>query len=500
MLDGMLGSRVRDGITVPSLDDPFVAAGASVIGGPPGRHAVIGRSWWTPLRMMLAVLSLTLFVGWSYKSPCQATGANWGTPVQTQYTHLCYSDIRALYDAEGLSSGKIPYRDAVNSPDDAGPARYVEYPVGIGAFMQGAAFLTHELPQDLNNGIWFFQVNALLLSLVGLAGGLAFYGLTRRRPWDALMFAAAPTIALHAFTNWDLVAVALGVAGVYAWARDRPAVAGVLLGLGTATKLFPGLVLVALAIVAFAARDRAAWRATAVAWGAAAASYVAVNAYPALAWREGWSYFFKFSKERGAESNSLWFHAMMHFQHGGFWGFLGDTARNVSTLNEVVAVLLIVGLAGVAAFARWAPTRPRLAQIAFLVTFVFLLTGKVWSPQYTLWLLPWVILSRPRWRLFLAWQVSEILVWAGVLGYLHNDSVPGHGVPLTAYTAIILVRDGILVAYAVLIVRDILRPERDVVRRDHLGLDPLAGPFEPADDAELDDGYGRAHDPVAAPA
>ncbi|MDQ1702953.1 MAG: hypothetical protein QOF57_2205 [Frankiaceae bacterium] len=483
MLDGMLGSRVRDGITLPSLDDGLAAAGAGVLGGPPGRHAAIGRSWWTPLRIMLAVLMVTLFAGWSYKAPCQAPSADWGGQVQTQYTHLCYSDIRALYEGEGLSSGKVPYRDVV-SVDADGTKHYVEYPVGIGLFMQAASVLTHALPADLANGVSFFQINAGLLSIVAIIGALAFYGLTRRRPWDAVMFAAAPTLALHAFTNWDVIAVAFGIVGVYAWARERPLLAGVLLGLGTATKMFPGLVLVAIAIVALGARDRAAWRATGIAWAAAVGTYVAVNIIPAAMWPSGWWYFFKFSQQRGAESNSLWFHAQAHFPTGSFWGFLGDTARNVDTLNKVVAALLIVGLAAIAGLAVYAPTRPRLAQIAFLVMFVFLITGKVWSPQYTLWLLPWVVLSRPRWGLFLVWQLSEIAVWAGVLGYLHDLSNPGHGVPLTAYTAIILVRDALLVAYAVLIVRDILRPEGDVVRQDHFGLDPLAGPFDSVADQD----------------
>ncbi len=494
MLDGMQGSRVRDAITLPSLDGALPAAGAGLLGGPPGRHAAIGRGWWTPLRVMLAVLLLTLFVGWGYKSPCQAASADWGGTVETQYTHLCYSDVRSLYEGEGLAQGKVPFRDIVSTDDD-GTNRYVEYPVGIGAFMQVTSAITHALPDDSSNGVAFFQINAGLLSVAAIFGALAFYALTRRRPWDAVMFAAAPTLALHAFTNWDVLAVAFGIAGIYAWARKRPALAGMLLGLGTASKLFPALILVAIAIVALAGRNRVAWRATGVTWAAAAGTYLAVNLIPAVLWPSGWSYFFKFSQERGAESNSLWFHAEAHFPTGSFWGFLGDTARDVDSLNTVVAALLILGLAAVALLAVRAPTRPRLAQIAFLVLLVFLLTGKVWSPQYTLWLLPWVILSRPRWGLFLVWQLSEVAVWAGVLGYFHDGSNPGHGVPLVAYTAIILVRDALLVAYAVLIVRDILRPEQDVVRRDHFGLDPLAGPF----DAELDAGGAVAVDPVAVP-
>ena len=51
---------------------------------------------------------------------------------------------------------------------------------------------------------------------------------------------------MHAFTNWDLLAVALTTLGMWAWARRRPVLAGVLLGLGVAAKLYPLLLLGAL--------------------------------------------------------------------------------------------------------------------------------------------------------------------------------------------------------------------------------------------------------------
>ena len=55
-----------------------------------------------------------------------------------------------------------------------------------------------------------------------------------------------------------------------------------------------------------------------------------------------------------------------------------------------------------------APRRPRLAQLCFLVVALFLLTSKVWSQQFVLWLIPLAVLARPRWGAFLAWQVAEI--------------------------------------------------------------------------------------------
>ena len=57
-------------------------------------------------------------------------------------------------------------------------------------------------------------------------------------------------------------------------------------------------------------------------------------------------------------------------------------------LNAVVAALTALVCAGVAALGFRAPRPPRLASLAFLLVAGFLLVNKVWSPQYSLWLVP----------------------------------------------------------------------------------------------------------------
>ena len=89
-----------------------------------------------------------------------------------------------------------------------------------------------------------------------------------------------------------------------------------------------------------------------------------------------------------------------------------------------MAVLLALALLGIAAIALRAPEKPRLAQLAFLTVAAFLLTTKVWSPQYSLWLVPLLALARPRWRLALIWQFTEIAVWIGTLLWLLSGTDP----------------------------------------------------------------------------
>ena len=165
------------------------------------------------------------------KSPCQ-DGA-WQDNIQ--YTRFCYTDVLALYYAEGLNEGKVPYRD-----------HPVEYPVVTGYFMGAIGLPVHavgvERP-DINQGQWFYNLNVLVLGAIAVATVAAIIALRRRRPWDAAMFALSPALLLTATVNWDLLAIGFAAFGVLAWARRHPILAGVLLGLGGAAKMWPLFIL-----------------------------------------------------------------------------------------------------------------------------------------------------------------------------------------------------------------------------------------------------------------
>src|SRR5918912_4510850 len=114
--------------------DGFVRGLSEAIGGPLGEHAVRpdarrGR-FWTASRIVLALTCLTLALHWVQKSPCQ--DGDWRKNIQ--YTRFCYTDVLALYYAEGLSDGKVPYRDQA-----------VEYPVLTGYLMGALGLPVHAL-------------------------------------------------------------------------------------------------------------------------------------------------------------------------------------------------------------------------------------------------------------------------------------------------------------------------------------------------------------------
>ena len=56
--------------------------------------------------------------------------------------------------------------------------------------------------------------------------------------------------------------------------------------------------------------------------------------------------------------------------------------------------------------------------MCFLLLAAFLMTNKVWSPQYVIWLVPLAVLARPRLWPYVLWQLAEIGYFFGIWGYL----------------------------------------------------------------------------------
>src|SRR6185503_9589855 len=137
-------------------------------------------------------------------------------------------------------------------------------------------------------------------------------------------------------------------------------------------------------------------------------------------------------------------------------------ADSPTLVNLLSLVLFLLACAMIGWLGLSAQRRPRFAQLAFLVVAAFLLTNKVWSPQYSLWLLPLAVLARPSWRVLLAWQVTECLVWVPRLLWFLGTGAKG--VDYEWFFGAVLLRDLAVLALAALVVRDVLRPELDIVR------------------------------------
>jgi uncharacterized membrane protein len=495
--------RSADDRDCPSRTDFLGAALSNVIGGPVGRHAIIGRaSVLTPLRVMFLIALVFLALGWATKSPClQTIGsgpgdqrvANWQN--QRAYYELCYSDTVPLYGAELLSQGRFPYKSSWIEKDGAGrpltrydgqPAvRYMEYPVLTGMYQYGSMALAKTyttfsklvpLPV-IAEVVVFFDVAALGLALAWLATLWATAGLAGRRVWDAALVGASPLVIFQIFTNFDALATALALGGLLAWARRRPVLAGVLIGVGVAAKLYPVLLLGPLLMLGIRTGQRREVARTAA---ATAVTWLLVNLPVLVLFPRGWSEFFRLNARRGEDMDSL-YNVVKSFT--GWPGFDSDLGfwQPPEILNAVVLALFVLCCVAIGYITLTAPRRPRVAQLAFLVVAVFLLTNKVWSPQFSLWLVPLAVLALPHRRILLAWMTIDALVWVPRMYYLY--SVPDRGLPQQWFTATVLLRDIAVLALCALVVRQIYRPEEDLVRWGGRVDDPAGGVFDRAADA-----------------
>ncbi len=438
----------------PTREDEVARSGSELVGGPVGRRVLFAASWWTPVRT-IALVALGMFaLGMIQKMPCY-NGA-WFFGASSQYTHACYSDIPHLYQGRGFADGLVPYFDRL-----PGDMEYLEYPVLTGVFMEMASWVTPGSGSIQHQEKIYWMVNAGILMACTAVIAVCVARTHRRRPWDGLLVALAPAFALTATINWDLLAVALTAAAMLMWSRSRPVAFGVLLGLATAAKLYPVLILGPLLILCWRAGR---WRAFGTALLGTVGAWLVVNLPVMLLANDGWSKFYTFSQERGVDFGSFWLILSQRM----------DSPLSTDTVNTLATALMLLACLGVGALGLTAPRRPRFAQLAFLVVAAFILTNKVYSPQYVLWLIPLAALARPRWRDFLIWQACEVAYFLGIWLYLaYTTSGDAHkGLPTEGYQLAIVVHLlGTLYLCAV-VVRDILLPERDVVR--------LAGDDDPS--------------------
>ena len=465
----------RGGRVIPSWTDPLAASASRLIGGPLGAHALVGRSrFWTPLRAVLLLAVAVLALGWLGKAPCLqqyvtddgTTALDWRN--NRQYVAMCYSDTVPLYTIEGLDRGAVPYRDPWVQ-DEGGPdeqLRYMEYPVLTGYFQYAVSRLAAGwlalaplvgLPVALPVVV-HFDLSAVFLAGAWLVAVWAVCRLRPGRPFDAALVACSPLVLVHAFTNFDALAVGLSTAGLLAFARGRAALSGVLIGLGAAAKIYPLLLLLPLLLVGLRRRDRGPAPRTAL---AALLTWAVVNVPVALAYPTGWTEFFRLNQARPADPDSLWYIVSAFTGWAGPDGELA-AGQAPTVLNAAVVILFAAACAGVAVLARRAPRPPRVASLAFLVVAAFLLVNKVWSPQYSLWLVPLAVLALPRSRLLLAWMTLDALVWVPRMFYYVGPAA--RGLPPEWFLATALARDVVVVALMAVVVRTVLVPGSDPVR------------------------------------
>lgn len=253
-----------------------------------------------------------------------------------------------------------------------------EYPVLTGVFIDAMARLGGSQPGYYAATSVFLAAFAVVIAVL----------LWRMAPADAAgrlwrYFAFAPSLLIFAAYNWDLLALLFVVAALYVMERKRFGAAAFFLALGFSAKFYPVIYLAPLGLL------QSSWKERGKTLAIFAATAIAVNLPFILANVDGWSYFFTLSSVRNSNPDSIW--TIVRFFFRGL---------NVPTINAISFSLFAGGYGwalwrfrnreglGRDAALRFAPA----LWLCFLGTLIFLLTNKVFSPQYILWLLPFFVL------------------------------------------------------------------------------------------------------------
>ena len=303
-----------------------------------------------------------------------------GPPEQQAYNlyafdRFSYSDIASLFYRDDLRAHPRPYFDYP-----------LEYPVGMGLVIY---LLNGADPTRSMAG--YFLLTSCCMAICGLAIAWLAPCFPRGRVW---LLALSPALAFYVNLNWDMWGVLLMMVALLLFERERDAVAGAALAAAVWTKFFPILLLPLLLVE----RARAGnWRAVGRLAGVFTLVSVAINAPLLILRPRAWLYFFETNRTRGREVN-LW-----NFFDG--WGF------STEQINAGSAVLLAVGLVmlmlvqwrGISG--AWLP-----ACCAILAWFFFV--NKVYSPQYSLWIVVLLAAIGAAPALAVAWSAVDLLYFA----------------------------------------------------------------------------------------
>jgi hypothetical protein len=330
--------------------------------------------------VVVVAMVIDLAAAFSTKAPCLIGPAGAGTPS------YCYSDVQSLFVLRHLSDHVFPYVHGNYVTSSTGSVFLtpgeVEYPVLTGVFMWIAALPVHSSDA-------YFVVSALLLAPFGVASAWLLAKMCGAR---ALLFAAAPAVALYGFINWDFISIALVVGGVYLWWRDRPYFSAAAFAVGGCVKLWPAFLLVPLVADLMAAGD---WRKGARAGLLGGGIGLGVNVPFAIANCRGWYAPFAYQGALGLGSP----------QGMSLWNWYAG--RLTPELAETLASLCMLGGLGVLTAVGWVRCRREGAfpfvQVCAAAPLLYILTAKDNSAQYVLWVLPFLAMLRLRPALWVLW-------------------------------------------------------------------------------------------------
>jgi hypothetical protein len=310
-------------------------------------------------------------------------------------------DLSIYYqDSLQLLLGQLPYRDFV-----------LEYPP--------LALLPFALPRLVTFGqridfigyVWLFLIESAIFSTLIALAIAQIRGLRAAGPALALYALLVAVTAPLLPWRYDLFPALLTALALLCVVRQRPGWAGIWLGLGVAAKLYPAVLLLVFGAYYLAGKNRPALLRLALgSAGALAATllpFVLIAPGPLRS-------FLRYHELRGLQLESLpagvivLAHvlgitpARLEFNYGALHVASPLAGAVLSWLPVAFVVLFgVVLVSGMARFreeqaADGRVSRESLVAYSVAALLAFIITNKVFSPQYVIWLLPFAPLLRLR--------------------------------------------------------------------------------------------------------
>jgi uncharacterized membrane protein len=360
--------------------------------------------------------------------------------------------------ADAVFDGRVPYRDF-----------FMEYPPGaLAVFLPPAAFGSSHYNAAFKCLMALCGIATLLL----VAFVLVRFGVSTARLWTAvLLFALSPIalgpISLNTYDAWPAL---LTVAALVLLPARQDVAAFALLGAAFAAKVYPVVLIPPAAVFVWRTHGRAAvLRALA---GAAGVAALLILPFLVVA-PHGLAESFRAQAARSLQVESLggsllavgdrlglYSATVVHRTgHAISYDLVGSLPEALALLSSVAQILAVISVLWLYLRGRDGPRRLALAFAAAVAG--FLAFTRFFSPQYLVWLVPFVLLLESA-----AWVLTAVALILAQVWFFHYGDVFALG----GYVWLVLVRDLLVVAlFAVALVR-LRRPaaeDEDSVLLEH---------------------------------
>ncbi len=367
-----------------------------------------------------------------------------------------YSATGLYFDyASNILKGLVPYRDFT-----------LEYPPFALFFFILPRLAGHTWPIFSV----YYQAEVVIFDLIGL---WILYKIAYRwgkAPWTLLSVYTLGILAIGPIIGqqYDIFPAVMTLAAIYYFWTDRHTAAWALLALGTLTKIYP--IALAPIFLIYYIRDHQYQRLWQGIASFAAVCLAIILPFLIISPSCLWS-FYSYHAQRGIQLESTYSslllladklgftHVRIEFGFGS-WNVAGNAANVLAKMSApVLAVLLLLTYGFI--FRRSQKIRlqiDRIGAYSLLAVLIILITSKVLSPQYLIWLIPFLPLLTGRLR----YAIWSIFVLIGVLTFIIFPVYYQQLMDLSSRLVdILLTRDLLLVVMAILVGYSLFRPSRE---------------------------------------